>query len=159
MKLMNSKNNSVFKRHCCTLLRKEGGVVEAASYKRDSEGVCWIRVKNRGGQKCKKRPGEGKKGRVKKHVSIQKELGTREVTQQEGKKERKNITICSSQFANNVLCYIDREKSHSHLKALYLNIIAICELNYHLQYMIFLKITISNLHGFEFNYCTFLYCM
>lgn len=30
----------------------------------------------------------GKKGRVKKHVSIQKELRTREVTRREGKKER-----------------------------------------------------------------------
>lgn len=40
MKLINYEDKSLIKRHCGTLLREEGGVLEAERYKRDRGGMC-----------------------------------------------------------------------------------------------------------------------
>lgn len=71
--------NGLIKRHRGTLLRG-GRVLEAERYKRDSEGMCRARVRNRGGgEKCEsrnltvnqRRPGECTYQEGKKTVALQ----------------------------------------------------------------------------------------
>ena len=48
MEVMNCVDNSVIKRHLGSLPRGEvgeAGALEEGTYKRDSEGVCWTRVR------------------------------------------------------------------------------------------------------------------